>query len=434
MDFYKKWLNIAIIFILSFSLLSPAALADTQQVETSDLATSDLESSSTINNQVNDEEAKFTLGQGYIQEPVRVSFYEGENVDSNFYLSSVLDPNPGAEETNKDNKDGSVAEITIENGSNKAMITSETIQKSLEKNIKNFVIQSEKNFKIEVPTSIFKGINLAEKDQVIVSVTKDDKNKQFTVTFEIEDTNGKSKSISIDKEYLKVTLPAANKLKANTVVLQLDVGEYKPVPHKIVKGEIVLFTKTSGTFVLKESTVTYKDIEDSVYKEEIEFLASRHVIQGTTSEAFEADISITRAQFAAFVSRALGLQAIGENPFDDTKGKWYATEIQALYEAGITKGSTASTFNPEKPITRQQAAAMMARILEYVNADVKADEEINFKDANNISSEYLPYIKLLNSLDIMTGMQDGSFEPTISITRGQTAKILKRTLTIAGIM
>ena len=57
---------------------------------------------------------KFTLGQGYIKEPVRVPFYEGDNVarvvanllgdgnyDSNgsvnsgFYLASVKDPNPG---------------------------------------------------------------------------------------------------------------------------------------------------------------------------------------------------------------------------------------------------------------------------------------------------------------------------------------------------
>jgi len=364
MDFYKKWLNIAIVFILSLSLLSPAALADTQQVETSDLE----------------------------------------------------------------------ASSTIENGSNKAIITSEEIQKYLEKNVKSFVIQSEKNFKIEVPTSIFKGIKLAEKDQVIASVTKGAKNKQFTVTFEIEDTNGKSKSIFIDKEYLKVTLPAAKELKANTVVLQPVGGEYKPVPHKIMNGEIVLFTKTSGTFVLKESTVTFKDSEYLVYKEEIEFLANRYVIQGNTSESFEENISITRAQFAAIVSRALGLQATGENPFDDTKGKWYETEIQALYQAGITKGSTASTFDPEKAITRQQAAAFMARILEYLNADVKPGGEINFKDANKISAEYLPYIKLLNSLNIMTGMQDGSFDPTISITRGQTAKILKRTLNIAGIL
>ena len=65
---------------------------------------------------------------------------------------------------------------------------------------------------------------------------------------------------------------------------------------------------------------------------------------------------------------------------------------------------------------------------------MKATGEVNFTDASNISAEYLPYIELLNSLDIMTGKPDGSFDPRASLTRGQTAKILKRTLNIAGIM
>ncbi|QUG42376.1 S-layer homology domain-containing protein [Psychrobacillus sp. INOP01] len=335
--------------------------------------------------------------------------------------------------TEETNKDSSVAEITIQDGSNKVNITSENIQKYIEKNIQKLVILSKDNFKLEVPTSIFTGIKLAKNEQIRASVTKNAENKQFTVTFGIESTNGKTKSITIDKEYLKVTL-LANKLKPNSVVLQLVGGEYKPVPHRIVNGEIVLFTKTSGTFVVTESTVTFNDIAHLANKEEIEFLASRLIIQGTTPETFEPNKQITRAQFAALISRALGLQATGENPFNDTEGKWYATDIQALFEAGITKGSTASTFNPEAPITRQQGAAFMARILEYLNTDVKPKGEINFNDANHISAEYLPYIKLLNSLEIMTGKQDGSFDPGAPLTRGQTAKILKRTLNIPGIM
>ncbi|MCS1381618.1 S-layer homology domain-containing protein [Lysinibacillus sphaericus] len=343
--------------------------------------------------------------------------------------------NKGNEENkgNRGNVDNPVAEITIEDGSNKAIITSKHIKEYLEKNVQKFVIQSKNNFKIEIPTSIFTRIKLTESEQIIASVTKEAKNKQFTVKFGIEATNGKTKSITIDKEYLKVTL-LANELKPNMVVLQLDGSEYKPVPHRIVNGEIVLFTKSSGTFVVTESTVTFNDIAHLANKEEIEFLASRLVIKGTTPETFEPYKPITRAQFSVLISRALGLQAKGENPFNDTEGKWYATDIQALFEAGITKGTTSSTFNPEAPITRQQAAAFMARILEYLNADVKATGEVNFTDASNISAEYLPYIELLNSLDIMTGKPDGSFDPRASLTRGQTAKILKRTLNIAGIM
>lgn len=108
MDFYKKWLNIAIVFILSFSLLSPVAFAETQQNDASELETdssiqtneeslekemteqteSELspitsnDSATIFNNTepkgyVTVSVEKFTLGQGYIKEPVRVPFMKG---------------------------------------------------------------------------------------------------------------------------------------------------------------------------------------------------------------------------------------------------------------------------------------------------------------------------------------------------------------------
>ena len=349
------------------------------------------------------------------------------------YVDDVENGGAPGGETKKENKDGLIAEITIENGSNKAIITSEKIQEYLKKKIRNIVVHSKNNFKVIVPISIFERMKLAEGEKVVVSVTKQPESKQFTVNFGIETIKGETKPIYLGKDYLKVILPA-DTAKPNTIVLQLVGGEYKPVPHKIVNGEIVLLTKTSGTFVVTESTVTFNDIAHLAFKEEIEFLASRLVIKGTTPDMFEPNQPINRAQFAALISRALGLQAAGENPFNDTKGKWCATDIQALFEAGVAKGTTASTFNPEAPITRQQAAAFMARILEYLNADVKASGDVSFKDTSKISAEYLPYIKLLYSLDIMTGKQDGSFEPNAPLTRGQTAKILKRTLNIADVM
>lgn len=330
-------------------------------------------------------------------------------------------------------QNNTVVEITIEGNENKALITQENLQQYREKNIQKLIIQSDDNFKLEIPMSTFNTMTLADGEQISASVTKDIDNKQFTVSFGIETAQGRVKPISLGNEYLKVTLPAKD-VKANSVVLQLVGGAYKPVPHQVVNGEIVVFTKTSGTFVIAERSVTFNDIAHLANKDEIEFLANRLVIQGTTPETFEPNKPITRAQFAALISRSLGLQSTGENPFSDTQGKWYELDIQALFEAGITKGTTASTFNPEAPITRQQAAAFMARILDYVKADVKANGQVDFTDSSNINPEYLPYIELLNSLDIMTGKENGSFDPDASLTRGQTAKILKRTLTIVGMM
>lgn len=326
-----------------------------------------------------------------------------------------------------------VTEANSENGKTEITLTLEDIQEHLENQSKTIVVEDEKGNKIDIPISGLSDVELAKNEKIIASVTTHAENNQFTISFAIEASNGKLKPFSIKQDYLKVTL-ATFEVKPNTVVLQLVDGEYKPVPHKIVNGKIVLFLRASGTFIVTERTVTFNDIAHLANKEEIEFLASRSIIQGTTPETFEPNKPITRGQFAVLISRALGLQATGENPFNDTEGKWYAAEIQALYEAGITKGTTASTFNPDAPITRQQGAAFMARILEYLNTDVKATGKVNFNDANNISAEYLPYIELLNSLDIMTGKPNGSFDPHASLTRGQTAKILKRTLNIADIM
>lgn len=326
-----------------------------------------------------------------------------------------------------------VTEENSENGKTEITLTLEDIQEHLENQSKTIVVEDEKGNKIDIPISGLSDVELAKNEKIIASVTTHAENNQFTISFAIEASNGKLKPFSIKQDYLKVTL-ATFEVKPNTVVLQLVDGEYKPVPHKIVNGKIVLFLRASGTFIVTERTVTFNDIAHLANKEEIEFLASRSIIQGTTPETFEPNKPITRAQFAVLISRALGLQATGENPFNDTDGKWYAADIQALYEAGITKGTTASTFNPEAPITRQQGAAFMARILEYLNTDVKATGKVNFNDANNISAEYLPYIELLNSLDIMTGKPNGLFDPRASLTRGQTAKILKRTLNIADIM
>lgn len=336
------------------------------------------------------------------------------------------------EDSKEESKENTKAEITVEDGGDKAFVTAENIQKYLENDMQKLVIKiNGKN--LEIPTSSLKNITLAEDEKLVASIVSSTESKEFTVNFGVETSQGQIKPIALGKEYVKVTLPA-DEVKPNTVVLQLIGGEYKPVPHKVINGEIVLFTKISGTFVIMEKQVTFKDIEKLTNKDEIEFLASRLVIQGKTPETFEPNKPITRAQFAALVSRALGLQTSGENPFNDTSGKWYEQDIQALYEAGITKGTTASTFNPEAPITRQQAAAFTGRILEYLNVIAKENGDIHFKDANRISNEYLPYIELLNSLDIMTGKEDGTFDPGESLTRSQTAKILKRALTLANMM
>ena len=239
---------------------------------------------------------------------------------------------------------------------------------------KKFVIHHKNGTTVELPTAALK---LTDNETAVVSVQQTGQIIDIQLSASTKD--GPRKDLALGKAYAKVTIPAPQ-ATAKTVVLQLINGEYRAVPHQIVNGEIILFVKTSGSFILVEESITFDDIQQLANKDDIEFLASRHIVKGKDAGTFAPNEPITRAQFAAMISRALGLQAEGTSKFTDTKGKWYENDVQALFEAGITNGKTASTFDPEVEITRQQAAAFMARILDYVNYEVRAGK-LDFKDA-----------------------------------------------------
>ena len=52
--------------------------------------------------------------------------------------------------------------------------------------------------------------------------------------------------------------------------------------------------------------------------------------------------------------------------FKDTQGHWAEKHIEKLKKAGIVNGHEDSTFRPDEPITRAEAAVMMANVLTYL--------------------------------------------------------------------
>lgn len=295
-----------------------------------------------------------------------------------------------------------------------------------------FVIEDKVGGKVEIPAQALRAVGLKDNESLNVAATQTAA-QEINVTFEKKAADGKVTSVTTGKEYIKVTLPLEN-VTANTVVHQLVEGELKAVPHKVVNNKLVLFVKSSGTFIVSEEKVTFTDIDKLANKEDIEFLASRLVIKGKTADNFAPNESVTRAQFAAMVSRAMGLQAKGASTFTDTKGKWYEADVQALFEAGITTGKTETTFEPGANMTREQGAVFMARILAYVGYDAPPARDVTFTDEASINKAYKDQIALLVELGIMSGKEDGSFDAKGNLTRGQLAKMLKRTLQISELM
>lgn len=101
----------------------------------------------------------------------------------------------------------------------------------------------------------------------------------------------------------------------------------------------------------------------------IECVYALGVTTGTSDTTFSPDDFVTRKQMAAFLARlyeSLGgtCDAVA-TPFTDMPPEtWAADAIACIYDLGVTTGATATTFEPDEPVTRMQMAAFIARLFE----------------------------------------------------------------------
>lgn len=178
----------------------------------------------------------------------------------------------------------------------------------------------------------------------------------------------------------------------------------------------------------------FKDIDTVYSKDEILALYKAGITTGTTDTTFSPNANMTRAQFAVMVARALGVTSTKETKFKDVQGKWYAAEVQALADLGIITGVSDTKFKPGDKITRQQAAVMIHRMLKYKGYTNKATaNDLNFKDNAKVADYAKEALAELQAQGILTG-NDGKVNPQNNLTRAQMAKILKNAADLVGLL
>ncbi|MGN7388900.1 S-layer homology domain-containing protein [Sporosarcina sp. SAFN-015] len=88
--------------------------------------------------------------------------------------------------------------------------------------------------------------------------------------------------------------------------------------------------------------------------------------------------------------------------------------------AGMMSGYSDGTFKPGQNITRQDAAKLLAMVLDL---DTKNVSDPGFTDISK-TSPYYGYIAALVEEGIISGYEDNTFKPHDSLTRAQMAKII----------
>lgn len=210
-------------------------------------------------------------------------------------------------------------------------------------------------------------------------------------------------------------------------------GVFTIVPHFVEDNKLKIKTKNLHGLLITDRVVSnFKDTANVFSRDEIEDLYNYKIVYGTTATTYSPYNDITRGQFSVMIARALELKPSSETyKFQDVSGKWYADQVQALYETGIIKGFTDGTFGGEKKLTRQQAASMLAHMLEYMNVDTTPKENIAFADMDRISDYAKDAVQYLASHDVLNSGENTNFNPYNNLTRAQMAKILMRSLRLS---
>ena len=198
-------------------------------------------------------------------------------------------------------------------------------------------------------------------------------------------------------------------------------------------------TKGTLSFSVNQQTASnqFTDVSGS-YKwaaNSVDFMYMNDIIKGNNTKnpkLFGPGAKMTRAMLVTVLYRAAGEPSVTgiTNKFTDNKqGKYYYNAVLWASNKGIVNGATATTFDPDGNITREQIAAILYR---YAGSPSVTGSLNGYSDQAQVSSFAVTAMQWAVGSGIITGVTSGG-KTTLSAkgnaTRAQVAVMLHRFLT-----
>ncbi|HAA89566.1 MAG: S-layer domain-containing protein [Thermoanaerobacterales bacterium 50_218] len=185
----------------------------------------------------------------------------------------------------------------------------------------------------------------------------------------------------------------------------------------------------------------FKDIRGHWAEGVIRSMAAAGYVKGVSSDRFAPDMVVTRAQFATFLVRVLGL-SLQKSPvpvFQDVPpSHWGHAAVETAYRAGLVSGVGEGRFEPERKITRQEMAVMVVRALKRCGVDVgvtgEQKEQIysGYTDADQVSEWAKDAVAVCLKKGIIRGRTQSMIAPMSNATRAEAVVVLKNLLEYLG--
>lgn len=180
--------------------------------------------------------------------------------------------------------------------------------------------------------------------------------------------------------------------------------------------------------ILDTYLLTFKDMKNHWAREDVEYMAELGIIQGKSEDQFMPEDNISRAEFAALITRTMGLSETPyENSFYDVVSEdWYSGYVQTVRSNNFMNGYD-GLFNPNSPITREEIAkVIVAAYNSKTGTALETGKSIYFNDIDQISYWAWDYVAEAVDLGFINGVSEELFAPKEIATRAQAAVMLRR--------
>ncbi|WP_245856037.1 S-layer homology domain-containing protein [Paenibacillus rigui] len=244
--------------------------------------------------------------------------------------------------------------------------------------------------------------------------------------------------------YVSRTIELAQPVDPNqttAVLFNPTTGTFSFVPATFVTAggttKAVLKRPGNSIYTVVEFSKTFDDLKGHWSQADVELLASKLVVNGTTDSSYAPQKEITRAEFAALLVRALGLTEVNAAKFNDVQANdWFTGAIGAASQAGLVEGFENGTFQPNANITREQMAVMITRAMHAAGKRAAADTQglSRFADASSISGWAKEAVAQCVNAGILNGVTGDTFVPAAKANRAEAAVMLKRLLQYEQLM
>ena len=251
---------------------------------------------------------------------------------------------------------------------------------------------------------------------------------KYTLTF---DTNGGSAIAKVTKE------------KGTTVDLEQYVPTREGYTFAGWYSDEALTQKVTSVKLNANTTVYAKWTENAVtptlpftdvksgdwFYEAVQYVYDKGMMTGVSADRFAPASTTTRGMIVTILYRLENEPAVsGGSAFTDVEsGAWYADAVAWAAANDIVNGTSATTFAPNSPITREQMAAILYRYAAYKGYDVSQKADLSgYTDAASISGYAKDALAWANAQKLITGVTDTTLNPQGSATRAQVATILMR--------